>query len=152
MIRKPKEDKAAEFTRDFALAGETRPDATMQKDFLDAYGRTYLMIQDELTLKMLWDNPKLRHLIPAYAGILRTSKIDKGEKELQDLDYEYLIMQNKMSMNEDQYEHYVCGTHVSLMIYARSITNDQLDGWKAKVTTEQTKRIIAETKTKKGLL
>lgn len=151
--RKPKpEDKDIEFGRDVTVADTARPDATMQRDFIDAYGRTYLMITDELTLKMLWEDQKLRHLIPAFAGILRTSNIDKDEKALQDLDYEYAIMQNKMSMNEDEYEHYACGTHIALRIHARSVTNDQLGGWKAKVATEQTKHIITETRKKKGLL
>lgn len=160
MLRKKKDDKTEEFKRDMTLTEQQRQ-TPMTEDYVYSLGRSVYMIMDPEVTAMLNptdDNGKpkpsqFRSLIPAFSHLNRLSNIDKQQKELLTLDYEFLILIHKLNMNEDQYESVGWAELESLKIFAQNMVSDSFHGWKGKLVTEQIKIIRAELeKKKKGLL
>lgn len=145
-----KPDADEEFTRDMAMS-EAGQREQVDADYLYSLGRSIYMIHDpQLELK---DDDQFNELYPAFSMLNRTTNIGNLDRELLLLDYEALLLINKINMNEDEYENKGWAKLEALKIFARYMVSDSFHGWKGRLVTEQIKIIRAELeKKKKGWL
>lgn len=148
--RGKKDDKEEQFATDMALTEHSRP---MADEMINSLGRSVYMVMDPDVQAILNNpektNPQLQALLPAFSHLNRTTKIGKTQAELLTLDYEYLSLIHKLNMNEDEYENVGWALLESLKIFASGIISDALDGFKARVITEQIKIIRTELQKQK---
>uniref|UniRef100_A0A6H1ZYQ4 Uncharacterized protein n=1 Tax=viral metagenome TaxID=1070528 RepID=A0A6H1ZYQ4_9ZZZZ len=153
--KRKEEEEAKEHARNVTYAEESQPMSEEDRAMIYSLGRSVYMIQDpDFNTWLLDEENKLRNSYPAFSMVNRTTNIGQHDKELLLLDYEYLLLINKLNMNEDEYENEGWASLAAMDIYARYMVNDSLQGWKGRLVTEQIKHIVTEIqKTKKrGLL
>lgn len=156
---KKKEDVDGNFVREAAL-GSLQGPTTSLEEYQNSLGRTVYMIMDSDVTAFLAGkiNDKgeaegpLADMLPAFSHMNRLTKITKHEAELLKLQYDYLVMRKRMSIPEHMYDSQLGGALEALRIYAANMVNDNIDGFKAKIATEQIKRVDVGLIKKKGLL
>lgn len=143
-----KEDE--EFQRELA-AGEQHPPPgqMLTEDYVNSLGRSVYMVMDPDVMKILSEDEQLRTLIPAVSHLNRLTKKDQNAMRLDMLDYEFLLMIHKLNMNEDEYETTGWAKLQAFVPFFRNLVYDSVDGFKAKVVTEQIKVIKAELEKKR---
>jgi hypothetical protein len=149
--KKKEEEDAVEHARNVTYAEESRPMSEEDRAMIYSLGRSVYMIKDpDLDSWLLDSENKLRNTYPAFSMVNRTTNIGQQDREIMMLDYEYLLLINKLNMNEDEYENKGWASLAAMEIYARYMLNDSFHGWKGRLVTEQIKKIVTEIeKTKK---
>jgi hypothetical protein len=139
-----------EFQRELA-AGEQHPPPgqMLTEDYVNSLGRSVYMVMDPDVMKILNDDDQLKTLIPAASHLNRLTKKDRGAMQLDMLDYEFLLMIHKLNMKEDEYETSGWAKLQAFIPFFRNLVYDSVDGFKAKVVTEQIKVIKAELEKKR---
>jgi len=151
--KKEKEMRTEEALVNMALADVSKAENVPQ-EVIQSIGQSAYMIMDPDVTDLLRDDEQLKHLQPAFSHVNRTTNIGKREIELQELQYDYIMLVHKVSMNEDNYESSGWAKLIALRIFADGILSDANHGWKGKLVTDQIKtlRTILERRQKKGWL
>lgn len=149
--KKEKSDEQ-EYLENVALTEEGRQQADPER-YIDAMGPIYHFVKDDQVTTLLWMNPRLRNLVPAFSHLNRLGNIDAKEQRIQRLKYKVLLLKEKGYMNTKTYAKGGSTLISSLGILSRSIPNDSFHGWKGRITTERTKviRTILEKKKKRSV-
>lgn len=144
-----KEDE--EFQRELAAGEQHPPPGQMfPDDYVNSLGRSIYMAMDPDVRQLLSKYPELDDYVISTSHLNRLTKKDRKAIELDILDYDYQILLHKILTSEDEYESKQWSILQALRQFQRTGCYDSLDGFKAKVVTEQIKVIKAELEKKRG--
>lgn len=146
-----KPDPDDEYQRAASLSEISRENQSEQQraDFLYSLGRSIYMIQDPILVNVLLEDDEFKAMYAAFSQLNRTTNIGNLDRELLLLDYEALLLINKLNMDEDKYENLGWAKMEALKIFARYMVSDSFHGWKGRLVTEQIKIIRTELEKKK---
>ena len=161
-IHRDKEDKDGDMARAVAMNEAMPPQiGTPDQAYMDSLGQRSYMILDPTMIDFIAGpvdqktgeaKGKLSHLLPAFSHLNRLTKIKPKEAELMKLQLDYLIMRTRVSVPEHEYDEKLGGSLESLRFAGLAMINDNVEGFKAKVVTEQTKFVDVGIRKQKGRL
>ena len=109
------------------------------EEFQTMMAQIYYFLKDDVVLKMFWEDPRLKPLIPAVSHLIRTSRLDKDRN----------IMEMKLRWKRAvRLQLFVTGTTRKmsdmalfdvLVNFGYSVIEDQRRGWRGKLTAERVK-------------
>lgn len=145
-----KKEQDDDFHKDLVINEQNPPPGSVvPEDYVYSLGRSVYMVLDPDVMEVLKQDPKLQTLIPAASHLNRLTRKDRKAMELDMLDYEFLLQIHKLNMNEDDYETTGWAKLQAFVPFFRNIVYDSVDGFKARVVTEQIKVVKAELEKKK---
>jgi hypothetical protein len=144
------EKKADEEFQKELVAGEQHPppEQMLTEDYVNSLGRSVYMVMDPDVIAILAEYPQLKSFRIAISHLNRLTRKDKTAMELDTLDADYLILINKINSYEDDYENNLWGIYEALRMFMRNANCDNIDGFKARIVTEQIKIVKAELEKK----
>jgi hypothetical protein len=151
---KEQEKADEEFAKELA-AGEQHPPPgqMLPEDYVNSLGRSVYMVMDPDVMQIIDSDPQLKSFRIAISHLNRLTKKDKTSMQLDTLDADYLVLINKINSNEDDYENRLWAIYEALRMFMRNANCDNIDGFKARIVTEQIKIVKAEIeKKKRGVL
>ena len=147
-LRGGKDKDAMDIQKEVALSELHRQGTPMTEDYMNSLGRSVYSIIDPAVQELLIDK-KLESLIPALSHLNRMTQIHKDDVVLDRLDYEYMFLRMKCSMDEKDYDVEQAQLMESLQFYAMHIPTDAFEGFKAKILAYTMKVIKTELEEKK---
>jgi hypothetical protein len=148
---KEQEKADEEFSRGLIGAeSQQPPDAFYTKEYIDSLNKSYLQVVDPRVYTILDKYPQLKSFIIAISPLNRLTNKDKTAMQLDTLDGDYLVLINKINTNEDDYENDLWGIYEALRMFMRNGNWDNIQGFKARIITEQTKIITARVEKPKN--
>jgi len=151
LFGRDKEEKKAdeEFQKELAAGEQHPPPGTMlPEDYVNSLGRSVYMVMDPDVIAILAEYPQLKSFRIAISHLNRLTRKDKMAMQLDTLDADYLVLINKINSNEDDYENSLWGIYEALRMFMRNANCDNIDGFKARIVTEQIKIVKAELEKK----
>jgi hypothetical protein len=144
--RGKEQEKADEdFQKELAAGEQHPPPGTMlPEDYVNSLGRSVYMVMDPDVMRIIDETPQLKSFRIATSHLNRLTRKDKNAMMLDTLDADYLVLINKINSNEDVYENSLWGIYEALRMFMRNANCDNIDGFKARIVTEQIKIVKAE--------
>ena len=147
LFGKGKEEKKAdeEFQKELAISEQHPPPGQMlSEDYVNSLGRSVYMVMDPDVMQIIGEVPQLKSFRIATSHLNRLTRKDKAAMMLDTLDADYLVLINKINANEDDYENGLWAIYEALRMFMRNANCDNIDGFKARIVTEQIKIVKAE--------
>jgi hypothetical protein len=134
-----------QFQKDL-VAGEQHPPPgqMLTEDYVNSLGRSVYMVMDPDVLAILAKYPELKGLRIMASHLNRLTKKDKKCLELDRLDTDYQILIHKINCDEDEFESGLWAVLEAFRHFLRTSNYDNIDGFKARIVTEQIKIVKAE--------
>jgi hypothetical protein len=138
-----------QFQKDL-VAGEQHPPPgqMLTEDYVNSLGRSVYMVMDPDVLAILAEYPQLKSFRIAVSHLNRLTRKDKNAMALDTLDNDYQVLIHKINANEDDYENSLWAVYEALRQFMRNASYDNVDGFKARIVTEQIKIVKAELEKK----
>ena len=146
---KEQEKEDEQFQKELA-AGEQHPPPgqMLSEDYVNSLGRSVYMVMDPDVISLLAEYPQLKSFRIAISHLNRLTRKDKKAMELDTLDADYQVLIHKINVNEDDYENSLWAILEALRQFMRNANCDNIDGFKARIVTEQIKIVKAELEKK----
>jgi hypothetical protein len=123
------------------VRGQTMPNPSISDEGVASLGSSVYMVIDPDVLQIINEHKELKAFRILVSHLNRLTKKDKRTMDLDTLDTDYQVLIHKLNMNEDDYENEMWGLLEALRMFLRSSNCDSIDGFKARVVTEQIKVI-----------
>lgn len=135
------QEKADEEFQKQVADGELHPPPgqMLSEDYVNSLGRSVYMVMDPDVMRLIDETPQLKSFRIAISHLNRLTKKDKTAMQLDTLDADYLVLINKINANEDDYENGLWAIYEALRMFMRNANCDNIDGFKARIVTEQIK-------------
>lgn len=149
-FKKKIDESALDFRRSMALTEAQKDASTPENDYLTMVGRMGYLLTDEHLENFLIYNPELQPLLAVLSPVNSTTKLDARQAELKRIRVDNFFTMLKLTMSPRIYEANGMEMLDGLRLFAHDRINDAADGWKGRLTTEQTRTVVNRFEDGKG--